>query len=238
MPEILYLETVDSTNSYLSQHFSKLPPVTAVYTQNQTLGKGRRGRTWLTTKGKGLAVSMVLPALDRVPERSLYPLIVGRVFLGFIHRLGLVDAEVKWPNDVLVSGKKLAGILCESLPDGSLVAGIGLNVTQSRLDLPVISATSLEIEGIRVKNIQAFTRAMVETFQTEWAFVADNLMNWSAFLSSSIGTIGHTVRVFESEGRSWVGFAEGIDGRGHLLVRGEEDEVLRTIIAEDVMHIR
>lgn len=235
---ILRLQSVDSTNSYLRQRWATFPAFAAVYTQHQTAGRGRRGRNWETTSGLGLAISILLPPLDRVTEISIYPLIVGRVLLGFVHRLGLVEAEMKWPNDVLVSGRKLAGILCESVPDGSVIAGIGINLSQSKYELPTESATSLEIEGIKFENVEVLTKTLVENFQTEWTIDVDNIRGSPTSISSGIGTIGRKVRVVESEIHWWDGFAEGIDDGGRLLVRSEEDQVLRAIVAEDVLHIK
>jgi BirA family biotin operon repressor/biotin-[acetyl-CoA-carboxylase] ligase len=124
-----------------------------VATDEQTEGRGRLGRTWHAPLGSSLLFSIVLepdvPA-DRLPELSL---VAGAAVADALAARANVETSVKHPNDVLVGGRKVAGILAESA-DGRVVLGVGVNVTQSRDELPVDTATSLALEGATVDRAE------------------------------------------------------------------------------------
>jgi len=108
-------------------------------TDHQTGGKGRHGRQWIATSGSSLLVSVMLhpPAERHLPELSLVAaLAVAEAVEG---ATGLT-AQIKWPNDVMLNRRKVAGILCE-LSDATVVTGIGLNVNQTRDELPLNAPT-------------------------------------------------------------------------------------------------
>jgi BirA family biotin operon repressor/biotin-[acetyl-CoA-carboxylase] ligase len=124
-----------------------------VATDEQTEGRGRLGRTWHAPLGSSLLFSFVLepdvPA-DRLPELSL---VAGAAVADALAARANVETSLKHPNDVLVGGRKVAGILAESA-DGRVVLGVGVNVTQSRDELPVETATSLALEGAKVDRAE------------------------------------------------------------------------------------
>lgn len=105
----------------------------AVVAEAQTRGRGRRGRTWLSERG-GLYLSALFTPPIPAPRLGLLPLAAGLAVAETVEGLGLAP-ELRWPNDLLVGGRKLAGVLCESRlrPDGALawvIVGIGVNVRQ------------------------------------------------------------------------------------------------------------
>jgi BirA family transcriptional regulator, biotin operon repressor / biotin---[acetyl-CoA-carboxylase] ligase len=124
-----------------------------VATDEQTEGRGRLGRTWHAPLGSSLLFSIVLepdvPA-DRLAELSL---VAGAAVADALAARANVETTVKHPNDVLVGGRKVAGILAESA-DGRVVLGVGVNVAQSRDELPVDTATSLALEGATVDRAE------------------------------------------------------------------------------------
>jgi len=124
-----------------------------VATDEQTEGRGRLGRTWRAPLGSSVLFSIVLepgvPA-DRLPELSL---LAGAAVADALAARAKVEATVKHPNDVLVGGRKVAGILAESA-DGRVVLGVGVNVAQTRDELPVDTATSLALEGATVDRAE------------------------------------------------------------------------------------
>lgn len=129
-PQWIVLEQVDSTNSWLCQHIKQLalPVVTAVYSPQQMAGRGRAGRLWKAIPGASLALSVALPIVSS--QLSWLSLAVGIQVAEFLGQKG-VDAKLKWPNDLLVSGRKLGGILCESFSKNNTywaVVGVGLNI--------------------------------------------------------------------------------------------------------------
>lgn len=238
IPAIEFLESVDSTNSYLLQRSGSYFPFQAVATQNQTAGRGRLGRSWESPPGLGFAISVALPVLAGVSNVGLHSLLVGNAVLRFLRGQGVVKAQMKWPNDILVSGRKIAGILCEISTAGFVVGGIGINLFHDENQLPHEESTSLAVEGVDVVNIQKFAQELVENLMKVWVAAGNSDTNWSRFLSPSLGTLSHKVKVTESEGHSWEGIAEGLDDDGHLLVRSFHDNILRTVVAADVINLR
>ncbi|MET0819960.1 MAG: biotin--[acetyl-CoA-carboxylase] ligase [Aeromicrobium sp.] len=208
-------------------------------TESQTAGRGRLDRTWSAPAGSSVHVSVVLRP-DSVPAARWVwlPLLVGLAVDATVHECG-VESGLKWPNDVLVDGRKLAGILLERVETESgpaAVIGVGVNVTLRRDELPVETATSLALEGatetdrtivIRslLRNLEALYRAWAASGGDPAAGIRDSYVRRCV-------TIGQRVRVMLPLDETWVGQATGIDDLGRLLVDG------RAISAGDITHLR
>ena len=149
---VLYLPEVDSTNLWAKQNLDKFGPVGAVYTTHQTAGRGRLGRDWLDAPHKGLYYTAVIKT-DLVQPATL-PLFASLAVCDALRERYGVECQIKWPNDLLLNGKKIVGILCEVGPDGhSIVVGIGINLAQPQeyfdaAGLP--NGTSLALQGVAV----------------------------------------------------------------------------------------
>ncbi|HEY1059888.1 MAG TPA: biotin--[acetyl-CoA-carboxylase] ligase [Limnobacter sp.] len=133
------LASVDSTNTWLSQAYSKgpLPGVQAVLAQVQTSGRGRAGRQWLAEPGAALMLSVGFSAQTTQPLPH-WPVCAGVGVAQALASLGVV-VQLKWPNDILLAGGKLAGLLCEtvSTPQGlQVIIGLGLNIASAPAALP------------------------------------------------------------------------------------------------------
>ena len=118
--EVRYLPECGSTNAYMKEHFEEFGPVGAVYTTNQTAGRGRLGRTWVNAEGKALYIR------EPLAQPATLPLLAS---LAVRRQLALrygVDCQIKWPNDLLLNGKKIVGILCESVCYGYQQQGRGI----------------------------------------------------------------------------------------------------------------
>jgi len=145
---LLWLDEVDSTNTYLKNHMDdpQFPHGTAVYTDCQTAGKGRRGNHWggsnpniMNRPGASLALSFLLRGTS-VNDMGILPLLAAAAVCRGLEKICPdLDFGIKWPNDIICQGKKLCGILCESRisADGSscAVCGIGVNLTQTQQEL-------------------------------------------------------------------------------------------------------
>jgi len=238
IPPIEFLKSVDSTSSYLLQQTGPYLPFQAVATQSQLAGRGRLGRSWESIPGLGLAVSIALPVLAGAANAGLHSLLVGSAVLRFVQGQGIEQTHMKWPNDILVGGRKISGILCEMTPSGFVVAGIGINLFHAENQLPIQESTSLAVEGVHVDDVHKFTHDLVQSLVKVWAAAENSDAKWSKFLSPSIGTLGESVKVVETQDHSWEGLAEGLNDDGHLLVRSFHDGILRTVVAADVLHLR
>ena len=149
---VLYLPEVDSTNRWAKEHLDRFGPVGAVYSTCQTAGRGRLGRSWVNASGQALYYSAVLKT--PLAQPSTLPLFASLAVCDALQRRYGVDCRIKWPNDILLNGKKLAGILCEVAPDGrTLIVGIGINLAQpqSYFDAAGLPhGTSLALQGAAV----------------------------------------------------------------------------------------
>ncbi|GAA2455885.1 biotin--[acetyl-CoA-carboxylase] ligase [Agromyces soli] len=256
---------------------SAWPHGAVVVTDEQTAGRGRLGRSWLAPSGKTLAISMLLrPADGRGPALPLeaygwIPLIAGAAMTEAVRwelararaaRLeeapedgdadgpGLLDVELKWPNDVLVSGYKVCGILSELLPPepgdaapAGVVVGAGLNLTLDEHDLPTLTSTSLLLASGRRPDADAvladYLAGFLELFDAYRAAGGDAVASGIAERVATLcGTIGEEVRVELPGGRMLLGTAEGLDPDGRLLVLDRESDESQAVAAGDVTHLR
>ena len=155
---IEYVESTGSTNV-----LAAADPIDrrVVVTNHQQAGKGRLGRAWETPAGVALTFSATVDPHLPDSDWPWVPLLAGEAVAAVMTDLGL-RAEVKWPNDVLIDGAKIAGILVERVQSGSgrplAVVGIGLNVHQQTL--PVAAATSLALEGVRIDRADLLERML------------------------------------------------------------------------------
>ena len=132
--EVRYLPECGSTNAYVKEHFEEFGPVAAVYTENQTAGRGRLGRSWVNAEGKALYYTVAIK--EPLAQPATLPLLASLAVRRQLQLRYGVDCQIKWPNDLLLNGKKLVGILCESVSYGyqqqgrGILCGIGINLAQ------------------------------------------------------------------------------------------------------------
>lgn len=203
---------------------------------HQTGGRGRFDRQWCDVPGTSVALSILLRPTRPAHEWGWLSLLAGMAVAGGIRdssRVGADRVSVKWPNDVLVDGRKVCGILSES--DGrTAVVGIGVNVAMTTEELPVPTATSLLLAGLNTdKNaVVAALLANFEDFYRHWCRAGDVRADYAA----TSGTIGTRVRVIIGPDEVVEGRAVGIDGFGSLLV--ETPAGVSAFAAGDVVHLR
>ena len=203
--------------------------------EEQTAGRGRMGRSWVSQPGASLTFSVVLrPVFVPAARRGWLPLLAGVA----------VAATLKWPNDVLIDDRKLAGILAEQSGD-AVVIGIGLNVATPRDALPTSpvgpQATSLLAEGVKVARDVLLVAVLRNLERWYRAFREDPDPARSGLLAeyrTLCGTLGRSVRVELPGGRAVAGVAEDIDTDGRLLVREADAASLTPVSAGDVIHLR
>jgi BirA family biotin operon repressor/biotin-[acetyl-CoA-carboxylase] ligase len=208
-----------------------------IATTNQTAGRGRRDRTWSMAPGHGLALTLVLSrgAIGSPRHLTRLPLLVAVELRRLIESLSTAGTRptVKWPNDVHIQGRKLAGILVEALDDDRLGIGIGVNLTGIPPEMPADSATFLAQHDIAISPaelVEALTEAIVRRAPD---LDSDELLDE---LAATIDTIDREVRLELPDGRIVTGRATGIGATGSLCVdvAGVADE----FTAADVTHLR
>jgi BirA family transcriptional regulator, biotin operon repressor / biotin---[acetyl-CoA-carboxylase] ligase len=208
---------------------------------HQTAGRGRLDRVWVTPPRAALTVSLLV-APDRVPVARWpwLPLLTGLAVVDAVAASTGLQASLKWPNDVLVHGRKLAGILSERIerPGGAAaVVGVGLNVSSTRAELPVATATSLALSGVQAVDRGVLLVSLLQAFTglyEPWVAAAGNGLRER--YASECSTLGRSVRVDLPTGESVSGLAVGVDDDGRLLV---DDRSRRHVLgAGDVVHVR
>jgi BirA family biotin operon repressor/biotin-[acetyl-CoA-carboxylase] ligase len=159
---LIQLDTVNSTQSYAGDHLRRGEPVGAVLAMEQTAGRGRFDRTWHSPPGECLAVSLVFTDYANHPR----PYLIGMALA--VAAAQAFDANVRWPNDIVIGERKLGGILTELLPDAKgiqvPVVGVGINLNQSQFP-PDISdlATSVRLaHGHQTTPEAALTSLLAE----------------------------------------------------------------------------
>jgi BirA family biotin operon repressor/biotin-[acetyl-CoA-carboxylase] ligase len=200
----LHLRAVGSTNDRArALAEAGAPHGTLVTAGRQTAGRGRQGRTWVAPPDRALLLSLVLRACD-----GLLPLRGGLA----VADLAGPDAMVKWPNDVLVGGRKVAGVLAEARPqEGWAVLGIGVNVAVAEADLPPELRGTAGTLGRPPAELDAALQELLGHLAVRLAEPADATL---AALRARDALIGRPLR--------WAGGAgtgAGIDGSGGLRVR-------------------
>jgi len=200
----------------------------------QTAGRGRIGRTWLSPEGS-LAVSIIFkPSLDNLPQLIM---IASLAVVRAIKNVAGIKAQIKWPNDVLINGKKVCGILIENEVKGSRVnfaiIGIGINVNFNPLTFPEISeiATSLSHElGAEISKVALTSTLLLELERLYLVAQAGASVHkeWQA----NMETLGRWIQVKTGETVEQ-GKAETVTEKGNLILR-RADGSLAEIVAGDV----
>lgn len=205
----------------------------------QTAGRGRRDRRWASPAGKSVSMSLLLQPRPALPQWGWLSLVAG--LATFSALAGLAPSpravQLKWPNDVLVSGRKVCGILSERVEHRSgarAVVGLGINLTLTADELPVPSATSLSLEGfdVGVDEVVAAVLGQFEAHYRLWQEAGELRAMYEARCTS----VGAELEVVVDAQRSVAGRGTGVDEFGRLLVATSSGT--RAFAAGDVVHAR
>jgi len=248
---LLYLPVVESTNTFAMQLAYERPEEgVVVLTDSQTAGKGRQGRRWVDVSGCNVLSSILL--------RPLFPphLLVMVASLAVVDAIAEtcdVSATIKWPNDVLIADRKVAGILIETSHDlnGYMIAivGIGVNVNGhmrdlseqlSQKDSPGTTATTLEAECGHAVSREIFIAYLLKHFETDYLALQQEATDASTVVIAThrpvsrlirerwkgqLSTLGRTISVRQRDARI-SGVAVDVDDNGELLLRCHSGELV------------
>lgn len=228
-----------STNADLAEAArAGAPAGTVLVAENQTEGRGRFERRWSSPRGASLSISVLLRPRRPMSDWGWLSLLVGVAVRDGIAAQGAGDrAQLKWPNDVLVDGRKICGILCEAAA-GAVICGFGINVSLAPDELPVPHATSLLIAGLDTDKTRLFESVLLRfaDLVEDWEQGADI----SQIYSAACSTIGRQVRVHldveHPDQGSVTGTAVGVGPDGELLV--DVQGTITAFSAGDVVHLR
>lgn len=237
---IRYYEQLDSTNTKASELSSEgAEHGTVVVAGCQTAGKGRRGRTWESPSENNIYMSILLRPEFEADRAPMITLVMAYSVAKVLQENGFTDVQIKWPNDLVLSGKKVCGILTEMHLQGttidSIVVGVGVNVnTTSFSEELVDKATSLFLECGKLLDKEQLIVDIVETFMEMYDRFAE--AGDLEFLQDAYNAIlvnkNREVCILEPE-NEYTAYAYGINPNGELVVR-LEDGTERNVYAGEV----
>lgn len=234
MVKVIQLEEVDSTNSYGKKHIDEFEDKIAIITKKQTSGRGRLNRSWVDLGEENLFLSIILKPSETFNE--IYPNLTQYLSVTLckvIESYG-IQTQIKWPNDVLIDGKKIAGILSETVMQGQklkgivLGVGVNLNSNQEKIDaIPNKIATSLNIETQKAIDLKEFLNKLLTEFfkhydeflQSGFLQIKDDYIKRNCFLGKEL-----KVQVFN---HMESGLAKAVNDLGELVL---EDNNKREIV--------
>ncbi len=239
--KIFFYDTVASTmDEAFRLGMEGTPEGTVVCADGQSKGRGRLGRSWLSPKGKGIYLSIVLRPALLPSEAACLTLLCAVALSEAIKNICGLNSLIKWPNDLLINGKKVAGILTELNAETDrvkfVVVGIGVNVNSSR-DSLIVDATSLQVEAKRTILRVELTKEILRMTE-EWYLLSQRqgftpiIKRWKEISF----TLNKRVRIADP-----AGFIEGeavdMDQDGGLLIRKDSGVIVKKM-AGDITQVR
>ncbi len=233
-PRIVTLDETGSTNDDArALARAGAPHMTVVVADAQSAGRGRLGRSWISDPHQALNASWIVRPERPVDEWTVIPLLAGVAAAEAVKARARVDARLKWPNDVLVGARKLAGILTEAEVPQFVVVGLGMNVMQESFDGERAgAATSIAMEGGKRLDRPDLLAALLAGFVGGLRDPRGALERYRQLCL----TIGQTVRVERATGDPVSGFARAIDDGGALVLETSRGDV--RVASGDVVHLR
>ncbi|MGW2016291.1 biotin--[acetyl-CoA-carboxylase] ligase [Streptomyces sp. NPDC001927] len=238
--------TTGSTNSDLAARADELPEGAVLVAEEQTSGRGRLDRDWVSPPRAGLFLSVLLKPDVPVHRWGWLPLLTGVAAATGLAKSAGVDLSLKWPNDLLVSvggeERKAGGILAERAGEDGVVVGIGVNVTLKAEELPVPGAGSLLLADAISTDRDTLLRSVLRSLEHwygKWTEadgdpVASGLQ---AAYEAGCSTLGRHIRADLPGERMLEGEAVAVDGDGRLVVATEGGGT-EAVAAGDIVHVR
>jgi len=226
--KVLFFEEVDSTNNKAKQIASEEKEGTVVISEVQTSGRGRRGREWSSPKG-GIYISFILkPNIppEKAPQLTLVSSLALAETLNSMDKK--LDAKIKWPNDILIKGKKISGILTELSSDiekiNHIVVGVGVNLNTDKNALPE-TGTSLKTEMGENVSIKLFLKLFLEHFDLVYKeYITNGINKIIERWRFNSDTLGKKVKIIGMN-ETFEGLAKDIDENGALILKTGEKEI-------------
>lgn len=235
---VIFNAEIDSTNNECKRQADKgCKSGLLVTCDNQTAGKGRLGRSWTGDSNKGLYMSMVLRPEIMPSEASQITLVAGIVLRRVIERFTNCTVKIKWPNDIIINGKKVAGILTEMSAEmekvNYIVLGIGINVNTESYDGELKDkATSMFIEtGIKFKRKDVINEFIQEFLPSYGIFCQSGFNVFVDEYNKNCANVGKEVKTINVKNETQ-GIAKGVNSKGELVVKTNSG--LATVFAGEV----
>jgi BirA family biotin operon repressor/biotin-[acetyl-CoA-carboxylase] ligase len=228
--KIYAFETIDSTNNcarVLAE--CDIPEGTIVMSENQTQGRGRQGRVWLSERAKNLLFSIILRPEIEYDKVQLLTFCIADSILKVIEAEFSLEIQTKWPNDLLIKNKKFCGILLESSFKDKLnyvICGVGLNINQHNFMNGLSYATSLGLELNRFIDREELFIRILQQFETDYFnFTADPIHIMDIWRQKNI-IRGKEVTIHYQD-NFFTGMVIDVDNNGCLLIKTGDDKTMK-----------
>lgn len=228
--KVAVLPVIDSTNQYLLDRISELRSGDACVAEYQQAGRGRRGRKWFSPFGANLYLSMYW-RLEQGPAAAIgLSLVIGIIMAEVLQELGAENVRVKWPNDLYLGDRKLAGILVELTGKtgdaAQIVIGAGINLSMRHAESDVINQgwVNLQEAGVVIDRNTLAVRLINALRSALQSFEQEGLSPWLSRWKKLDNFIDRPVKLIIGE-REIFGISRGIDAQGALLL--EQDGVIK-----------
>ncbi|MBP1999574.1 BirA family biotin operon repressor/biotin-[acetyl-CoA-carboxylase] ligase [Paenibacillus shirakamiensis] len=210
-----------------------------VIAEEQTLGRGRQGRSWFSPPGKGVWMSLLLRPDQSLACAPQLTLLTAVAVCRAIRTLTQIDAGIKWPNDLLVNGRKISGILLESVAEDEriryCIAGIGIDVNMDLEDYPEelrTKVTSLKLEQGAEVDRAALISAILQELETLYDLYQEEGFSPIAHLWEALSVTLNREVTLHSGSQIVQGYAVGLDSSGGLIVQNEEGKKVTVFSGE------
>ncbi len=225
--QFVYCEEAESSNSVLLNYPEYDKEGIVFLVENQTKGKGRAGRTWETLPDQNLTFSVLLKDTFIGDKPNLITLAAGVAVAQSIENLFQLNVELKWPNDILIDGKKLCGILCESVSNNNkitkVVVGIGINVNQTNFASSyLIQPTSIKKESKKIASRERLLSEVLNNLENTLDLLSVNHKKILEAWRERCKMIGEKVKIIDKSKETY-GIFEDIDDDGQLLLKQNEE---------------
>ncbi|WP_105664504.1 bifunctional biotin--[acetyl-CoA-carboxylase] ligase/biotin operon repressor BirA [Cronobacter dublinensis] len=234
---VTVLPVIDSTNQYLMDRLSELDSGDACIAEYQQAGRGRRGRKWFSPFGANLYLSMYW-RLDQGPAAAIgLSLVIGIVMAEVLHELGADHVRVKWPNDLYLNDRKLAGILVELTGKtgdaAQIVIGAGINLAMRQVESDIVNQgwINLQEAGIKVDRNMLAVKLIEKLRSSLREFEQEGLAPFLARWEKLDNFIHRQVKLIIGE-REIYGISRGIDNQGALLL--EQNGVIKPWVGGEI----
>ena len=222
----IHFEEIDSTNTYLKKEYQNLDNLTFVTSDYQSSGHGRFDRKWSANKGDNVLLSYLIKDKDIIEHFSYISMFTAVVIVKYLEDKGLKNVSIKWPNDVYVNGKKIAGILLEGNVPNYVVVGVGLNLNQTEFNDDLRHpATSLKLEKTDYNSSSLVeSQEIIYRFNNLWAdfkgdwSMFDNFIKKHNYLLNKRIKVSNSVNLLE-------GIVEDIESECNLLINIDKEIV-------------
>lgn len=235
---IIYKESTDSTNLDATRMSDRLPDGAVIVADSQTAGSGRRGRTWVSPAGDNLYFSLLLKPDLEPRNAAMLTLVMALAVARAVKETCGAQAMIKWPNDIVVQGKKICGILTQMQLKGTdmehVIIGVGINVNQSRFETGLKYASSLQRETGKVQDRAVLLAEVLYQFEVlyEQFLVEQSLEFMHSDYEKCLVNLGREVQILDPKG-AYEAVALGINEIGELVV-GKSDGSTETVYAGEV----